>query len=78
VNGSLPDGATALHWATYWDDTNTVDLLIRAGAKVNAPNEGGGNTSISRMRPIGMSPIVEKLLAAGAILMRNFRPVNLR
>ena len=32
VNGTLPDGATALHWAAYWDDADTVDLLLRSGA----------------------------------------------
>src|SRR5688572_12162922 len=30
------DGATALLWAAHWNDLETVDLLLRAGAKVNA------------------------------------------
>src|SRR5262245_34826489 len=41
VNASLADGATALHWAVYWDDKDTVDLLIRAGARVSAANDLG-------------------------------------
>src|ERR1700722_7391443 len=41
VNAPQGDGATVLHWAVYWDDSGTADLLIRAGAKVNAANELG-------------------------------------
>jgi len=33
VNASEADGATALHWAVHWDDLETVELLIRAGAQ---------------------------------------------
>src|ERR1051326_3541140 len=39
VNATEPDGATALFWAVHWDDLETADLLIRAGAKVNAANQ---------------------------------------
>ena len=31
VNAKAPDGATALHWASYRDDVQSADLLIRAG-----------------------------------------------
>src|SRR5262245_49124969 len=41
VNGRHPDGATALHWATHWDDIQTVKLLVGAGADVNAANDFG-------------------------------------
>jgi hypothetical protein len=41
VNGRQPDGATALHWAVHWDDADTVNLLLRAGAGVNSRNELG-------------------------------------
>ena len=41
VNASQADGATALHWAAYWNDTETVDLLVRAGADVDAVNDLG-------------------------------------
>ena len=37
VNAPHVDGATALHWAVYRDDLDAADLLIRAGAKVDAP-----------------------------------------
>src|SRR5262245_58066770 len=41
VNVPHPDGATALHWAAYWDDLPSAQLLLRAGAQVNAVNENG-------------------------------------
>ncbi len=41
VNAAEADGTTALHWASYRDDLETVDLLIRAGAKVNAATDLG-------------------------------------
>src|ERR1700726_2354914 len=65
VNAALPDGATALHWAAYWDDASTVDLLLRAGARVNAANEDGA-TPLYLACVNRNAAIVEKLLAAGA------------
>ena len=41
VNLSDRDGATALHWAAYWNDDKTAALLIKAGAKPNAANDLG-------------------------------------
>src|SRR5689334_17448544 len=41
VNAPQVDGATALHWAVYRDDLDTVDLLLRAGAKADAANREG-------------------------------------
>jgi ankyrin repeat protein len=41
LNAPLADGATALAWAAHWDNLETADLLIRAGAKVNAANNYG-------------------------------------
>jgi len=32
VNASEGDGTTALHWASYHDDLESVNQLIRAGA----------------------------------------------
>ena len=32
VNAAEADGSTALHWASYRDDLESADLLIRAGA----------------------------------------------
>ena len=41
VNAAEPDGTTALHWASYRDDGESADLLIKAGANVNAANDLG-------------------------------------
>jgi ankyrin repeat protein len=39
VNAALRDGSTPLAWAAYENDAETVDLLLKAGAKVNVANE---------------------------------------
>src|SRR6185436_2334136 len=34
VNLPEADGATALHWAAHWNDMESVELLLAAGARV--------------------------------------------
>ena len=41
VNAPQPDGATALAWAAYIDDRESVDALLKAGAKVETADEYG-------------------------------------
>ena len=41
VNVARADGATALLWAAHWDDREAVELLLRAGANVNAADDHG-------------------------------------
>ncbi len=65
VNARQSDGATALHWAAHWDDLETADLLIRAGAKAGAANDYGV-TPLSLACTNGSAAMVEKLLNAGA------------
>jgi ankyrin repeat protein len=65
VNVKQADGATALHWAVHWEDLETTDLLIRAGARVDAANDLGV-TPILMASASGNGPIVQRLLAAGA------------
>ena len=65
VNTAQPDGATALHWAAYWNDEETVDVLLRAGAAVNAKNELGA-TPLWLASTEGRGRLVERLLEAGA------------
>src|SRR5262245_5931357 len=41
VNTAQADGATALMWASHWDDLEAVDLLLASRAAVNAANDRG-------------------------------------
>lgn len=65
VNATLPDGATALHWAAYHDDLETAKLLIEAGADVSTNNDLGV-TPLSLACLNGSGPMVKELLQAGA------------
>jgi ankyrin repeat protein len=65
VNARHGDGATALHWAVYWDDADVVAQLIRAGADVNAANDFGA-TPLWLACDNGNAALVETLLKAGA------------
>lgn len=65
VHATQPDGATALHWAVYWDQTDAVDALLRAGAKVNVANEFGA-TPLWIACSEGRAGMIERLLRAGA------------
>jgi ankyrin repeat protein len=65
VNAPQPDGATALHWAAYWDDVPSAQLLIRAKARVNVANENNV-TPISLACTNGSAAMVSALVAAGA------------
>src|ERR1700687_499703 len=42
VNAARADGATALLWAAHFNDRETLDLLLAAGAKVNTATPHGG------------------------------------
>ena len=46
VNAAEGDGTTALLWASYKDDVEIADLLIRAGANVNAANDLGATAAL--------------------------------
>src|SRR4051812_31190073 len=39
VNARASDGSTALLWLAHWNDLETADLLLRAGAEANAVND---------------------------------------
>ena len=65
VNASQGDGATALHWASYWDDLGSVALLIGAGADVNAANDLGV-TPLWLSAENGSGAVVRELLGARA------------
>lgn len=40
-SGPQPDGATALHWATHWNDLETARFLVASRANPNAANDYG-------------------------------------
>jgi uncharacterized protein len=65
VNAATADGTTALHWASYRDDLESADLLIRAGAKVNVANDLGA-TPLWTASMYGSAAMVRTLLQAGA------------
>ena len=65
VNVVEPDGATALHWASYWNVPDVVDLLIDAGADLDAANDYG-ITPLALACDNGSGAMVTRLLAAGA------------
>lgn len=65
VSAPQPDGATALHWAVYHDDSESARLLIKAGAKTDAANREG-ITPLYLAALYGNLPIIEALLNGGA------------
>lgn len=65
VNAPQADGATALQWAVYRDDSEMADALIGAGANVNLANREGA-TPMYLASLHGSAGMIEKLLKAGA------------
>jgi len=65
VNAAQPDGATALAWAAFLDDTEIAQRLLDAGAKPNTADEYG-ETPLTLACANGDAVLVGKLLAAGA------------
>jgi ankyrin repeat protein len=65
VNARTPDGSTPLAWAVYKDDAATVDMLLKAGAKVTVADEYG-ESPLTLACANGNAAIVDKLLKAGA------------
>ena len=64
TNTAQPDGATALHWASYHDDLGLVEQLLDGGAKIDAANDYG-ITPLSLACENGAATMVGHLLAAG-------------
>ena len=66
VNAPQPDGTAPIHWALYHDDAATLDLLIRAGAKVNAVTDAGLTPLWVACSANTSAPTIRRLLDAGA------------
>ena len=65
VNAPEADGSTALLWASYRNDLESADLLLRAGARPDAANDLGA-TPLWAASQNGSSAMVRRLLEAGA------------
>ena len=65
VNSVQPDGATALHWAAYHDDSDTAAILLKSGAEPNVANDFGA-TPLWLACANGSLELVDQLLASGA------------
>src|SRR5204862_236534 len=67
VNSRQADGATALHWAVHWQDTELARLLIRARADVNATNAYG-------VMPLSLAAANGDAATAAALLEQGANP----
>src|SRR5438128_8947138 len=63
VNVAQRDGATALHWATHWNEVGAVKALLAAGARVDAANDYGV-TPLFLAGLNGSADLVDVLLGA--------------
>ena len=61
------DGTTALLWAAHWDDLETVNRLIEAGADANAAEDHG-------VTPLMRASENASLAVARALLAGRGRP----
>lgn len=66
VNAAQGDGTTALHWAAFNDDIATAELLLAAGAKVEAATRVGTITPLLMASRNGSAAMIRLLVKAGA------------
>jgi ankyrin repeat protein len=65
VNAPSSDGSTALLWLAHWNDLDTANLLLGAGADANIANEFR-MTPLSEACTNGDAALVRSLLKSGA------------
>jgi ankyrin repeat protein len=66
VNAAQGDGMTALHWAAVHDEVEMADLVLYAGANLEAATRLGGFTPLLVGSRAGSAAAVEALVKAGA------------
>jgi len=66
VNAAQADGMTALHWAAQRGDAGGAQMLMYAGARVDAVTRNGNYTPLHLAARNGRAAAVKALLAAGA------------
>ncbi len=66
-NVSQADGATALHWAAYWNDRDVVASLIQAGADIDVVNDLG-------VTPLWLASTHQDASVASGLLSRGANP----
>ena len=65
VNARSSDGSTALLWLAHWNDVDSADLLLKAGADANTANDFG-MTPLSQACTNASFEFVRLLLKSGA------------
>lgn len=66
VNAAQGDGMTALHWTALNGDTETMDILLYAGASMASLTRLGSYTPLHLASVNGHGPAVTRLLTAGS------------
>ena len=66
VNAAQGDGMSALHWAAQHGNRDMAELLVRAGASLDAVTRIGQYTPLHLASKVGAADVVAALAAAGS------------